>query len=686
MFQNKLSMKTKTYLFLIVVLGSAIIITFSCNKEELKQEPINSPPSIQNITCTPNTSSSSRLPGGEKAIISVTATDQDKDELSYAWEAGGGNFVGQTNQASVTWQSPISISLEDIQVTATVSDGTATISKSIQIYVDKVEPGINAIPKNFDFGSEIEEMQVKVFHVGQGQLKWETDGQAYWLTVDPSSGTLNTPNDTAYVSLIVDRNGIAPENYHDGFTFRNGENISDIVEIDVSMTVEETASLQGFVYYASTTIPISGVTVTINENNSTTGSDGYYEISDVITGDQTLTATKEGYDIYSTDIEIESGNNEYNIEMTSALYTHNLYGIITDEFTGEPISFVQVAVLNPDGINSELQTQSSSTGYYQIPTVPQGERTITFNHEDYAESEINITMSNSNYELDLEMEYCPPVVNTGSYEIIDIFRVDFIGEILSIGCDEVTEYGHCWSTSSIPTIDDNKTNLGNTNDIGEFTSELNYLIANENYYVRAYAINTSGTYYGEQINFTTPNWTDCGIISYEGEQYETVVIGNQCWMKRNLNYGGDYSYCYDNSSSNCHEYGRLYLWFGATQACPDGWQLPSENEWSILIDYLGGGSLAGGKLKESGFLHWEEPNVGANNESGFTALPGGVLWWVTSPLYEELNECAYFWSRSFIPHNGGMAWSVKLSYNSSSVSAAYRYPVNAFSARCIKIQ
>ena len=91
-------------------------------------------------------------------------------------------------------------------------------------------------------------------------------------------------------------------------------------------------------------------------------------------------------------------------------------------------------------------------------------------------------------------------------------------------------------------------------------------------------------------------------------------------MAENLNYksGSDFA-------DKPEVYGRLYSWEVAQRVCPTGWHLPTDAEWTTLTDYLGGKNVAGGKLKETGTEHWFSPNTGATNESGFTALPGGIV-------------------------------------------------------------
>jgi len=148
------------------------------------------------------------------------------------------------------------------------------------------------------------------------------------------------------------------------------------------------------------------------------------------------------------------------------------------------------------------------------------------------------------------------------------------------------------------------------------------------------------------------------IDSRDNSTYQAVQIGSQCWMSENLKYlpfvsvpanGSEtvpYNYVYGyngtnvsdaKSTSNFQNYGVLYNWASAMNGslssnsnpsgvqgiCPNGWHLPSNTEWIQLINFLGTDNVAGGKLKEVGFGHWNSPNTGATNESGFTALPGG---------------------------------------------------------------
>jgi uncharacterized protein (TIGR02145 family) len=139
------------------------------------------------------------------------------------------------------------------------------------------------------------------------------------------------------------------------------------------------------------------------------------------------------------------------------------------------------------------------------------------------------------------------------------------------------------------------------------------------------------------------------VKDIDGNVYKTVTIGTQVWMGENLKTtkyrNGDlirttipatkgieseptakYQWAYDGNESNVATYGRLYTWYAVTDkrnVCPTGWHVPTDIEWTTLTTYLGGVRVAGGKLKETGTTHWQYPNTGATNETGFTALPSG---------------------------------------------------------------
>ena len=171
-------------------------------------------------------------------------------------------------------------------------------------------------------------------------------------------------------------------------------------------------------------------------------------------------------------------------------------------------------------------------------------------------------------------------------------------------------------------------------------------------------------------------------VNYGGQIYNTVEIGNQCWFKENLNYETSNSWWYDNSSANGDVYGRLYTWNDALTACPSGWHLPSYDEWIILSDYLGGIFVAGGKMKETGTEHWNSPNTGATNSSGFTGLPGGYRYPIG--YFDDLGFSGMSWSATEVEVGSTEARYRNLGYSHEALGHGNYYKEGGLSVRCLK--
>jgi len=191
----------------------------------------------------------------------------------------------------------------------------------------------------------------------------------------------------------------------------------------------------------------------------------------------------------------------------------------------------------------------------------------------------------------------------------------------------------------------------------------------------------------------------------DGNAYKTVTIGTQIWMKENLkttryNDGTaiplvtDYdswvemnapAFCwYNNDSANKEVYGALYNWYAAEtrKLCPEGWHVPADSEWTELVYFLDGPQFAGDKLKEAGTSHWRSPSAEADNESGFTALPGGFRSYNGS--FNYLGIAGYWWSSTETSET--TVYFTNLRYKFGNV---YRYisnETNGFSVRCVKDQ
>ena len=314
-------------------------------------------------------------------------------------------------------------------------------------------------------------------------------------------------------------------------------------------------------------------------------------------------------------------------------------------------------------------------------------------------------------------------ITTDTIEYLTYGNYKVLGTVVDIGEGEITEHGFCWSESRSPTTNGPSTQLGPKNTSGRFKDTVSELSANTTYYIRAYVITDEGTEYGIEKSFkSVPSVTD-----YDGIAYRTVTIGDQTWMAENLkvtHYSDgkaiplvsdgamwdaltftDRAYCwYDNSTSFGDTYGALYTWpaamngaagsatnpSGIQGVCPDGMHLPSDKEWKQLEMYLGmsqaeaddagwRGTDEGGKLKETGTIHWYSPNTGATNASGFTALPGGVRG--IDGSFGNVGYGAYLWTAT-----EGSSTHVWSRYLSDSYAVVYReddFKNVGFSVRCI---
>jgi len=270
--------------------------------------------------------------------------------------------------------------------------------------------------------------------------------------------------------------------------------------------------------------------------------------------------------------------------------------------------------------------------------------------------------------------------------------------------------GYKWNTSNDFST---ATNMGTATS----TTELS-LLCGTPYTRYIWAYDGCGYSSATPLSQTTISCSSCGVPitdARDGKNYNTVLIGTQCFMAQNLNIGTKINgtteqtnnqviekYCYNNNDANCDVYGGLYQWAemvqylnGATNTiswnpvptgnvtgiCPGGWHLPTDAEWTVLTTFLGGEGVAGGKMKEVGLAHWASPNTGATNSSGFTALPGGYRH--SSGNFYYLTSYAHFWSSTEYSSEG--AWRRYLYYNSVNVSrdSSY-YKIFGFSARCVQ--
>ena len=217
------------------------------------------------------------------------------------------------------------------------------------------------------------------------------------------------------------------------------------------------------------------------------------------------------------------------------------------------------------------------------------------------------------------------------------------------------------------------------------------------------SINVTVSDVTQTVGIPGPNITDA-----ENNIYKTVTIGNQQWMAENLkvtkyNDGTDILYItdntqwsqlttgawayYNNDVANNTKYGKLYNWYavspttnGNKNVCPTGWHLPTDAEWTVLTDYLGGTTVAGGKMKEVGTTSWNSPNTDATNTSLFTGLPSGMRNFNGS--YYDIGSNGSWWSST--EGITGVALSRLLSISNGYANVNGYYKRNGLSVRCLR--
>jgi uncharacterized protein (TIGR02145 family) len=197
-----------------------------------------------------------------------------------------------------------------------------------------------------------------------------------------------------------------------------------------------------------------------------------------------------------------------------------------------------------------------------------------------------------------------------------------------------------------------------------------------------------------------------GIVTdIDGNTYHTLTLGKQVWMVENLRVthyrdgskihnitnnkkwsrltSGAYCWYENNPAAYKDTYGALYNFPTINDPrglCPEGWHVPTKSDWLTLEAYLGGRKVSGGKMKEAGSTHWNSPNIGATNESGFTGLPGGGrarLGW-----FGDVGEYATWWSST--QHDSTSAWHWGLSRKNAGIRANPGHSASGFYVRCVK--
>lgn len=288
------------------------------------------------------------------------------------------------------------------------------------------------------------------------------------------------------------------------------------------------------------------------------------------------------------------------------------------------------------------------------------------------------------------------------------------GEIVEDGGFAIIARGVCWSTSANPTTEDAHTTDGTGE--GSFISSLIGLIEWNTYYVRAYATNSIGTVYGDEVSFTI---IGTSVMDYDGNVYDIVEIGNQVWMAENLktthyadgtpitlvtdntewaslgDNNTDYAYCYYDNDVNI-QYGALYTWAAAMNGdssseynpsrvqgvCPDDWHIPSDEEWLELIDFISAEGYSGQEgtvLKSTTGWHSDENGT---DIYGFNALPGGYRDNSNGSFLNGYYLSGHWWSSTEL--GSEEAHNIILYNTTSWVSRTYNFKSYGLSVRCLR--
>jgi uncharacterized protein (TIGR02145 family) len=204
-----------------------------------------------------------------------------------------------------------------------------------------------------------------------------------------------------------------------------------------------------------------------------------------------------------------------------------------------------------------------------------------------------------------------------------------------------------------------------------------------------------------------PTKTYGSMTDQQGNVYKTIIIGTQEWMAENLKTSiyrngesivtnltdsewqntintqiGAWAFYNNDSQYDC-PYGKLYNWYSVTDprnVCPTGWHVPTDGEWATLKNYLGEDSIAGGKMKSTGFQYWMSPNQEAANESGFSGLPGGNRFYLGT--YIAIGVAGYWWSSS--EADTSSAWDNSISYVNGIAYQSNSFKQFGFSVRCLR--
>ncbi|MEI7502780.1 MAG: FISUMP domain-containing protein, partial [Paludibacter sp.] len=363
-----------------------------------------------------------------------------------------------------------------------------------------------------------------------------------------------------------------------------------------------------------------------------------------------------------------------------------LYKMVTGVTPPEPLQIHTNGLKTPRELNSQLSLKFSNI-------ITKG---LSFKATDRPQSmselrnQFSITENNSDRKTTPTVVFLEPKKSISSW-----FLVFLLGVVIIIGSyfyDSISFKQRPLESPPLPDIVANNTDSTSTKPTSNSQNTVNEPLKEEtqqNIETVSQTVEVSPTKSKSEIITGT-------VTDIDGNVYKTVKIGNQVWMAENLRvthyrngegilnitngqewwYTTESAWCYyDNNPSKGLKYGILYNGFAVInekKIAPSGWHIPTDDEWTTIIDYLGGEESAGGQMKKTGYSYWKKPNINANNKSSFSALPGGIR----TSSDQNMGYVGYWWSSS----------TTKIAiYNSDKgIVRSPIYKAQGLSIRCIK--
>lgn len=374
---------------------------------------------------------------------------------------------------------------------------------------------------------------------------------------------------------------------------------------------------------------------------------------------------------------------------------------------------VEIEAFDDDGLISEigimidqlmLEKTTNQPFQFEISTgdLSMGEHTVSV----YA---VDNSGLNSSDRVKIILSVQPAKITSDTISEISIHSAFCSASIIDSGGGEIEKKGFCWSTTPKPDIEDFSVEISDSENV--FTGTLDSLESNTFYYVRAFAKNENGVSYGNELIFKTPAETGTFTDSRDNTLYKTVKIAGKWWMAENLRYlpnvtipttGSDsvgYRYVYNQTACGCmgkaraninyKTYGTLYNYTSAIESVPEGWHIPSHEEWQELFVFMSkntGNDTTNTDAFENIGPHckaqngWQQ-NTACTNDYGFGILPGGKRD-AENSSFTGVDELCFFWTDSVIDNS--MATAIGFFLNDKQVYIGEQHKSNGFSVRCVK--